>query len=395
VTGAPPLALVHATVHTGDAVLGDRAVVIEDGVVAGLEPELDAASFAGDVIDLSGHLLAPGLIDLQVNGGGDRLFNDAPSVETLAAIACAHERFGTTDFMATYLTGPAEGLRSAGLAVQAAHAAGEAVGLAGVLGVHFEGPLLNPTHRGVHDLAGLAPRADGQLLDDLAGPAGSVPTLVTLAPEMAPPGFVGALARRGAVVSAGHTGATPAEVRRAVEEGLRGGTHVWNAMPPVQARRPGPVAALLSDPRTWCSFIADGHHLSPETLALSLARKPRRSILVSDAMPPVGGSKASFELSGARVTVSGDGCLTGEGRLAGGAVPLLAAVRYCVSELGVQLDEALRMATLYPAQFLGVADRRGRIAVGHPARIVALRPDLSPSLVVVGGRVRRLPSGPP
>jgi N-acetylglucosamine-6-phosphate deacetylase len=386
VTELRALALINGTVYTGDEVFNDRAVVIENGTVVALPAELHESGFPGEVIDARGLSLAPGLIDLQANGGGDLLFNDSPSPETLHAMVAAHLHYGTTDLLATYITGPASGMR------RAADAVGEAkrLGVAGLLGGHFEGPLLSMGNRGVHNASFLRTNVDEELLRDLSAPARSGPAMVTLAPETVPAGFVGALVRAGVVVSAGHTEATPEQIHRAVEEGLRGGTHVWNGMPPVHGRRPGPVPALLSDPRVWCGFIGDGHHLSPETLGFSLqVKSPRRSVLVSDAMPPVGGTRSTFTLDGRQITVRAGRCETAEGQLAGGAVPLIEGVRRCVTELGVPMDEALRMASLYPAECLGIDNRRGRIAVGYPARIVVLDAHISPVAVIMGDAFAR------
>ena len=386
-TEGPSLALTNATIYTGDGVSDDRSVVVENGKIAALAADLDERAFQGEVIDLSGLSLAPGLIDLQVNGGGDRLFNDSPTVEALDAIVAAHQRYGTTDLLATYITGPESGMRLAAGAIREAKKAE----LPGLLGVHFEGPLLSVSNRGVHNASFLRDGVDDGLLEHLSPPAPSAPTMVTLAPELAPPGFIRALATKGSVVSAGHTEADSEQIDRAIDEHLRAGTHVWNAMPPVRSRRPGPVAALLLDPRVWCCYIADGHHLSPATLALSLAMKaPRRSILVSDAMPPVGGTRRTFTLDGNEISAVGGRSVTADGQLAGAAVPLIDGVRRCVRESGLPLDEALRMATLYPAECLGIEDRRGRIAVGYPARLIALDENIRPVAVVVGGEFRRL-----
>ena len=386
-TGSEHLALTHARIFTGDEVLEDRAVVIRDGVIAALPADLDESRFPGQVVDMSGLSLAPGLIDLQVNGGGDHLFNQSPDVDALEAIVAAHRQQGTTDLLITYITGPLAGMERAGRAVRTATRAG----VGGLLGVHFEGPLLNPERAGVHDPELLRAHPIDPLADALSVTAGTCPTVVTLAPETVPSGFIASLSGRGIVVSAGHTEATPVQIRRAVREGLRAGTHVWNAMPPMAGRRPGPVAALLTDPAIWCGFIADGHHLDPATLSFSLAVKaPRRSMLVSDAMPPVGGRQDTFLLEGRKVSRRGDRCETADGTLAGAAVPLIEGVRRCVQTAGVPLDEALRMASLYPAECLGIADRRGRVAVGYPAHLVALDDGIRPVAVYAptGPRVR-------
>ncbi|HVM66599.1 MAG TPA: N-acetylglucosamine-6-phosphate deacetylase [Acidimicrobiales bacterium] len=387
------MAFVNGTVHTGDAVVADAAVVVRDGVITEVARTFDAARFPGEIIDLGGRHLAPGFVDLQVNGGGGVLFNDDPSVATVAAIAEAHARFGTTDLLPTFITGPTEGMRLAANAVVDAVAAGTA----GVLGVHFEGPVLNPDYAGVHDRALVRAAPADELLATLTSAAPSVPTLVTLAPEAAPAGFVHELCARGAVVAAGHTAAAPAELTAAIDAGLRAGTHVWNGMPPVTSRSPGPVGTLLHDPRVQCGFIADGHHVDFTTLALSVgAAGPWRSFVVSDAMPPVGSADVSFTLGGATVTVDGGRCVTATGTLAGGALPLIAGVRNCVERMGVALPDALRMASLYPARCLGVDARRGRIAPGYPAHLVVVDDSVALAAVVLGGELRRPePSGRP
>jgi N-acetylglucosamine-6-phosphate deacetylase len=377
------LAFVNGIVHTGDAVVADAAVVVDGGTVVAVSPA-PAPGFGGEVVDLGGAHIAPGLVDLQVNGGGGVLFNAAPSVDALAAITTAHRRAGTTDMLATFITGPTEGMARAGRAVSDAIAAR----LPGLLGVHFEGPVLSAERAGAHDRALVR---SGPAEELLAAMTVAAPTMVTLAPEVAPPGFIVALCARGVAVSAGHTAATPDEVRAAVDAGLRAGTHVWNAMPPLMSRAPGVVGALLGDPRVRCGFIADGHHVDFTTLAVSFAATGRgRAFLVSDAMPPVGAEVASFPLGGATVAVADGRCQTADGSLAGGAVPLAAGVRNCVRHAGVPLDEALRMASLYPARCLGVDDRRGRIAPGYPAHLVVLGEDLEPVWVMVGTDLQRV-----
>jgi N-acetylglucosamine-6-phosphate deacetylase len=379
------MALVSATVYTGTATLTDHIVVLEDGVIDAIVPAFDTTRFDGEIIDLGGSALAPGLIDLQVNGGGDVLFNDEPTVDALAAIVDAHQCCGTTDLLATFITGEHDGMRAAARAVLAARHEG----VSGALGIHFEGPVLAESHRGVHNKTLLRSGPRDQLLGDLTAPCPTTPTVVTLAPEVAPPGFVGQLSYRGAVVSAGHTGASADQVSDAVDQGLRLSTHLWNGMPPMRARQPGPVAALLADGRVWCGFIADGHHVEVNTLTVSFrAKQSGRALLVSDAMPPVGGHDLSFSLGGEQISVSGQRCHDREGALAGAAVPLLHGVRHCVQQVGVPIDEALRMASLYPAQCLGVADRRGRIAPGYPARLLVLDDELTARAVIVDRRYR-------
>jgi N-acetylglucosamine-6-phosphate deacetylase len=388
-TAPKRVALVGGTVHTGDAVLDASSVIIVDGRIEHVGPEFDVGRFDGDVVDLAGRIVAPGLVDLQVNGGGDALFNAAPNVETLETIASAHESVGTTSVLATFVTGADVDLAAAGAAVAAA----VRKGVSGILGAHFEGPLLSRANRGVHDPALLQMEASERLFDLLAPPARSVPTMVTLAPESVPVGFIRALVGRGAVVAAGHTGADAAEVQAAVAEGLTAATHLWNGMPAPRGREPGPVPALLQEPRVRCGLIADGHHLAAETIRFSLdVAGTRRCHLVSDAMPPVGGARSSFSLGGRSIAVREGRCLDAQGGLAGAAVPLIDCVRHCV-EIGVPLDEALRMASLYPAQCMGVDHRVGRIAVGRPAHLIVLDTSLDLRTVIVGQRFVSVPSG--
>ena len=388
-TAPKRVALVGGTVHTGDAVLDASSVVIVDGRIEYVGPEFDVGRFDGDIVDLAGRIVAPGLVDLQVNGGGDLLFNDAPNVGTLATIASAHEAFGTTSLLATFVTGADADLAAAGVAVAAA----VREGVSGILGAHFEGPMLSPANRGVHDPALLQATASAGLFDLLAPPARGVPTMVTLAPETVPGGFVRALVGRGAVVAAGHTGADAVEVEAAVAEGLTAATHLWNGMAPPRGREPGPVPALLQEPRVRCGLIADGHHLAAETIRFSLAvAGTRRCHLVSDAMPPVGGAGSDFLLAGQTIELRDRRCLNAQGGFAGAAVPLIDCVRHCV-EIGVPLDEALRMASLYPAQCMGVDHRVGRIAVGRPAHLIVLDTSLNLRTVIVGQRFVSVPSG--
>jgi N-acetylglucosamine-6-phosphate deacetylase len=317
-------------------------------------------------IDLQGQLLAPGFIDSLVNGGGAVLFNDDPSVESIAAIGSAHRRFGTTGFLPTLIS---DDLSVVARAIEAVREA-IARGVPGVLGIHIEGPFLSDARRGVHDASKLR-SLDDSAVRLLATPHGGV-TLVTLAPERTTPAHIRALADAGVVVSAGHTNATFAELQPALNAGLRGFTHLFNAMSPLGNREPGAVgAALASD--AWCGVIVDGHHVHAETLKIALrAKRPEKFMLVSDAMPSVGSTTTSFQIQGRTITVNGDKIVDEEGRLAGAHLDMAGAVRNTVSMLGVSLTSALRMASTYPAEFLKLGSQMGRIAPGQRADLVLL-----------------------
>jgi len=376
------IALTNGILYTGDDFLIDHAVVIRGERITAVVPNREVQREV-DWIDLGGRSVAPGFVDLQVNGGGDVLFNDDPTGPAIEGIAAAHRRYGTTDLMPTYVTGPLDGMAQA---TEAVAACARDRHLPGVLGIHFEGPAINPAKTGAHDRDWA--RADGwdELLSVYATAAARVRTLVTLAPEVVPRGFIADLARRGVRVSAGHTDATSEELAEAITEGLTGGTHLWNAMSSMTSRAPGAVGALLADDRVWCSVIADGHHVDFTTLAVTFRAKPRgKAFLVSDAMPPLGGSTNQFHL-GVRAATARDGrCVTADGTLAGSVTDLAAAVRNCVRHVGVAPDEALRMASLYPAQYLGVDDRLGRIRPGFSARFAIFDDDFNVSAVVVDG----------
>ncbi|HTT81028.1 MAG TPA: N-acetylglucosamine-6-phosphate deacetylase [Stellaceae bacterium] len=359
-------ALAAEFVFDGARVHRDAAVVIGSGDILALIPrrELPAGLPVCRLPD--GAWLAPGFIDVQVNGGGDALFNDAPTPETILAIAAAHRRFGTTSLLPTLISDtPAK-----------MHAAREAVRLAmaqspGVLGIHFEGPFLSPERAGVHDKAMLRRPTEADLAF-LAAPAAGR-TLVTLAPEGVPPGFVAALARAGVTVALGHSMATYAETRAALAAGLTGFTHLFNAMRPMSAREPGPIAAALEDRRAFYGLIVDGVHVAPAMLKLAL-RGRGRAMLVTDAMPPVGGARNTFRLAGRRITARDGRCTTEDGTLAGSLLDMASAVRNAVRLLGLALPASLRLASTAPAAFLGLGNRLGRLAPGCRADLVALDP---------------------
>ncbi|HVH75444.1 MAG TPA: N-acetylglucosamine-6-phosphate deacetylase [Stellaceae bacterium] len=342
------------------------AVVVEGELIAALLPRRDLPADM-PVRDLpDGAWLAPGFIDIQVNGGGGVLFNDAPTGAAIAAIAAAHRRFGTTALLPTLISDSRDKMAAARAAV--------AVLLGrhpGVLGIHFEGPFLAPERRGVHDLAALR-RPESEDLPLLASLPGGV-TLVTLAPERVPPGFIASLAGAGVKVVLGHSAASYEETRAALSEGLTGFTHLFNAMPPLSARSPGPVAAALESEEAFYGLIVDGVHVAPAMLRLAL-RGRGRPMLVTDAMPPVGGTKGGFMLYGEPVAVRDGACKTAAGMLAGSALDMASAVRNCVRLLALPLETALSYASLNPAVFLGLDGRLGKLAPGCRADLVALDP---------------------
>lgn len=371
------LALTGARIFTGEATLDGKALLIADGVVQDIA---DTPPPGAEIVALPGdHMLAPGFIDIQVNGGGGVLFNDTPDVETIRRIGAAHRKFGTTGFLPTLVSDTPDKLPRALAAARAA--IGE---VPGALGIHVEGPFISQAKRGVHNAAVLrAMNADERRL--LTTPIGGV-MLVTVAPEVVPPQDIAALNGAGVRVFLGHSDASVETVEAALAAGACGFTHLFNAMSGFTGRAPGMVGAALADGASWCGLIVDRHHVAAASLRAALAAKPRgKCVLVTDAMPPVGADRPNFVLYGETLTVKDGRLVTAGGTLAGSALDMASAVRNCVEWLGVSLDEGLRMASGYAADALGIGHIRGRLLPGFRADIVALDPGLHVTRTWIGG----------
>jgi N-acetylglucosamine-6-phosphate deacetylase len=364
--------LTGARLFTGEVMLDAQGVLIEDGIILDL-----CRAPAGPIRTVrlpESALLVPGFIDAQVNGGGGVLFNEQPTEAAIGTIVAAHRRFGTTGLLPTFITD------DAGKMSAAARAAAKLTARrgSGVLGLHLEGPFLCPERRGVHSAEFIrrpAP-ADIEALCALAGQFVGGRLLVSLAPEMVEDAAIRRLVAARIIVSGAHSAASFERTNEAIRAGLSGFTHLFNAMPPLTNRAPGIAAAALADPGSWCGIIADGIHVHPALLRLALGVKPGKLFLVTDAMAPFGTDAGSFMLYGQPITRRDGRLATADGTLAGADLDLPAAIRNCVDLLGLDLAEALRMASLYPAQFLGLADRRGRIAPGYVADLALLGPKL-------------------
>jgi N-acetylglucosamine-6-phosphate deacetylase len=259
------------------------------------------------------------------------------------------------------------------------------IGVPGVLGIHIEGPFLNEERKGVHDVTKLR-WLDEDALGLLTSLNGGR-TLVTLAPERTSPQIIRKLADAGVIVSAGHTNGTYDEIKDALSQGLTGFTHLFNAMSQLTGREPGAVGAALDDPDSWCGIIVDGHHVDPVVLRIAMrCKRPDRFMLVTDAMPSVGGSNKAFKLQGRPISVSDNMLLDEHGRLAGSDIDMATAVRNTMSMLGVELEQSLRMASLYPAQFLRLDHEIGRIAPGYRANLALLDAQLNVAATWIDGR---------
>ncbi|MGI9416724.1 MAG: N-acetylglucosamine-6-phosphate deacetylase [Geminicoccaceae bacterium] len=360
--------------------LSAHTVVIEgahiNAVVTG-DPALPA-----DAAVLETPILAPGLLDLQVNGANDVLFNDAPTPETIATITAGGRMGGAAYSLPTFITAEDQAYLAAMKAVGAAIDRGAP----GVLGVHLEGPFLSPKRPGIHDVSAIRPMMPDDL-DRLTADHAGV-QLITLAPEAQPPGTIARLADAGWAVFAGHSEASFDVMREAADEGLRGVTHLFNAMRQIGPREPGVVGSALDDERLFAGIIADGHHVHPANLRLAAAcLGPERLCLVTDAMPTSGGHATSFTLGGKEIRLV-DGRLTdADGTLAGAHLGMIDAVRNMMRLAGISLADALRMASTTPAKAIGLDRELGRIAPGFRAGFTLLDETLSVHGVVVDGRI--------
>jgi N-acetylglucosamine-6-phosphate deacetylase len=377
------LALINGRILTDDGFVAGKTVVLRDGRIERIVD--DGAPLDGvRKWNLAGQLLLPGFIDTQVNGGGGVLFNDDPSVDSILEIGRAHRRYGTTGFLPTLIS---DDLHVVSRAVRAVQDAIE-IGVPGVLGIHIEGPYLNEERKGVHDATKLRWLDDDgvQLLTSLRGGK----TLVTLAPERTSPEMIRKLSRAGVIVSAGHTNATHPQIRAALDQGLSGFTHLFNAMSQLTGREPGTVGAALDDPNSWCGIIVDGHHVDPVVLRIAMRAKRRdRFMLVTDAMPSVGAPNKAFRLQGRPISVADNMCVDEEGRLAGSDIDMATAVRNVPEMLELDLAEGARMASRYPAEFLGLGAELGRIAPGYRADLVLIDEAVNVIETWIGGRSTR------
>ncbi len=371
----------NPSITAGQAVLADRvfdghgwqteaAVLIRDGRIAGIGSQGEVPADWPQTRLPAGVFLAPGFIDLQVNGGGGILLNDQPTADGMRALARAHRRLGTTACLPTLITDTREKVRTA------IASARSVAGRDGVLGLHLEGPFISPKRPGIHRPDRIAQPGAGDL-EDLCELGGAGRSLVTLAPECVPAGFVRTLASSGARISIGHSEASAAVVTQAVADGATGVTHLFNAMPPLSAREPGIVGAALAERRLTAGLIVDGIHVDPVSVRTAfMAKGADRIALVTDAMPTVGTSLDRFELMGRTIRLAAGRLTSEEGTLAGAHLDMASAVRNAVRLAQLPLEDALRAASLTPARFLGLDNERGALVSGARADLVALDQEL-------------------
>lgn len=358
----------------------DLEVVVAEGSVASLQTVPTEKPLEAERIDLNGHYLVPGFIDVQVNGGGGVLFNDDPSIHGVCTIAEAHRKFGTTGLLPTLISDDLHvidaGIESIDQAIS--H------GVPGILGIHIEGPFLCPQRRGIHEASKIR-RLNEEALENLH-PLKHGVSVITVSPEAVEPGMIRELVRRGFLVCAGHSDATQSQVRNALQQGLRGFTHLFNAMSQLAPRQPGMVGTALAHAESWCGIIADGIHLADESLRIAyLCKGVEKLMLVTDAMPPVGTKETEFRLQGKQITVKNGVCSYSDGTLAGAALDMVTAVRFAHEHIPCRLEQAIEMAASSPAAFLGLEKRKGRIAPGMDADFCLLDQDLNVTGTVISG----------
>jgi len=358
-------ALTNARVVTDQGVRPGQTVVIDSGIILSVTDDGAHGNYESSH-DLGGHLLAPGFVDVQVNGGGGVLFNDKPAVDTIRTIGNAHRQFGTTGFLPTLISDDLDVVATALRAIED----GLKAGVPGLLGIHLEGPFLSTAKKGVHNAKKFR-KLDADAIELISSLKDGV-TMLTLAPENTTPEMIGRLADAGVIVCAGHSNATYEQTRAALDAGLTGFTHLFNAMSPLTSREPGVVGAALDD-ASWCGIIMDGFHVHEAAARIAVASRPvGRCVLVTDAMSSVGAAEKSFELDGRKIIVSNGKCVTEDGTLAGSDLDMISAVRNSIQMLRTEPDEAIRMASQYPAEFIGHGDTLGRIQPGYCANFVLL-----------------------
>jgi len=364
----------------GEQWLSHQEVTFEGDQIASITPCDKPSHDAVDIVDI----LAPGFIDVHVNGGGGTLFNHTPTLLALEKIVQIHAQFGTVAMMPTLISDDYT------IMSQAHDAVCEALeqNMGGVLGLHYEGPYLNPVRKGVHNEFQLR-QPNEDILATLLDVSRQGKLMVTLAPEQVRKGFIEWLVAEKAIVCIGHSAATYEQAMKAVDSGARGFTHLFNAMTPLTSREPGVVgAALQTDKATWCGLIADGHHVHPASMRVAIAAKGcEHMMLVTDAIQSVGSDQTEMAFLGKKVLRSEGKVTTEDGTLAGSDLDMATAVRNTIFVIGRTPAEALQMASLRPAEFLGIDESFGRIKPSYRASLVALSEDYKVKKTWIDGKV--------
>ena len=374
-------ALTHGRIYTGHEILDDHAIIVANGLIERICPLADVPANV-EQRSVNGAILAPGFIDVQLNGCGGVQFNDtaeAVTVETLEIMQKANEKSGCTNYLPTLIT-TSDDLMKQGIRVMREYLAKHPNQ---ALGLHLEGPWLNLVKKGTHNPS-FVRKPDAELVKFLCDNA-DVITKVTLAPEMVAPEVITALANAGIVVSAGHSNATAQEARVGFRAGITFATHLFNAMPYMSGREPGLTGAILDANEIYCGIIADGLHVDYINIRNAKRLKGDKLCLVTDATAPAGANIEQFIFAGKTIYYRNGLCVDENGTLSGSSLTMIEGVRNLVEHANIALDEVLRMATLYPARAIGVEKRLGSIAPGKVANLTAFTHDFKITKTIVNG----------
>lgn len=365
-------AIKNGAIFDGSTILRGKALILDKGYIHDLVDEANIPESVKEIHDLQGNLLASGFIDLQVNGGGGIMFNSEPTKETILKMLQGHAKFGTTGFMPTLITESYDVMEAAVQAVQ------QAIddNTPGVLGIHLEGPFLSKVKKGAHDASKF--REIDELGFKIVTALKGGSTILTIAPEEFNLNTITELSDAGVIICAGHSNANYQQTVDAIDAGLDGFTHLYNAMTPMQSREPGMVGAAISDEKTWFGIICDGYHMHPSAFKVAVkAKQPGGAVLVTDAMATVGSEKDFFELDGQIIKSVNGKCQNASGSLAGSDLNMNTAIKNAIKFADLSVEEAIRMATLYPAKAINMSDKLGQVKPGYFANLVELNSDLS------------------
>lgn len=351
-----------SSVLIGSEIKDHQTISITDDLIVDISPSEDTND------ELQG-LLVPGFIDVQVNGGGGVLFNENPSLKSITAITKAHQKFGTTGLLPTLITDALDKMELAAEAIAEARTQN----VPSVLGVHFEGPHLETSKKGVHSASYI--RSLSKTEEKIYSRKDLGKIIITLAPENVSVNGIRDLVAEGVIVCLGHSNASFAQTQAAIEAGATGFTHLYNAMSPLTSREPGMVGAALLAKNTYSGLIADNIHVHPKSMDIAI-QSATEIMLVTDAMPPVGSEEKSFEFFGQCITRDNDTLRDKEGRLAGSALDMASAVANICKLKSVSLSDAIKMASLNPAKFLKLDDDYGTIGKGKKASMLLLNQDI-------------------
>ncbi|MEZ8824895.1 N-acetylglucosamine-6-phosphate deacetylase [Vibrio amylolyticus] len=372
-------ALTNCKIFTGSDVLINHAVVINEGLIEAVCPLTELPSDI-ETKDLQGANLSPGFIDLQLNGCGGVMLNDEITADTMQTMHLANLKSGCTSFLPTLITSSDEDMKNAIVAAREYHDKYQNQSL----GLHLEGPYLNVLKKGIHSVDHIRPSDDSMI--DLICENADLVTKVTLAPELNEPEHIERLKKAGVVVSIGHTNATYAEARQGFDAGITFATHLFNAMTPMVGREPGVVGAIYDTPEVYAGIIADGFHVDYANIRIAHKIKGEKLVLVTDATAPAGAEMDHFIFVGKKVYYRDGKCIDENGTLGGSALTMIEAVQNTVEHVGIALDEALRMATLYPAAAIGIDDQLGRVKKGMVANLAVFDRDFNVQATVVNGQ---------